>query len=101
MRFPCSYMIYSEPFNELPPQLKDAIYRRMGRILSGEEKSAKYARLSSADRRAVIANLARYEEGPAGLLWRGAAIISRRLLARGGVAIEYSERVGSARQFGR
>jgi hypothetical protein len=53
MRYPCSYMIYSKAFDALPAQAKDAIYHRMWQILSGEVKSAKYARLSLADRQAV------------------------------------------------
>jgi len=54
MRYPCSYMIYSPAFDALPAQAKDAIYRRMWEILSGQEKAAKYARVTSADRRAVV-----------------------------------------------
>lgn len=50
MRYPCSYMIYTDAFNSLPSKTKDAIYRRMWTILSGQEPS----RLSSADRDAVI-----------------------------------------------
>lgn len=34
MRYPCSYMIYSDAFDALPAATKDAIYRRMGDILS-------------------------------------------------------------------
>jgi hypothetical protein len=34
MRYPCSYMIYSDAFNSLPSKTKDAIYRRMWTILS-------------------------------------------------------------------
>jgi hypothetical protein len=54
LRYPCSYMIYSEAFDALPAGTKDAIYRRMWQILSGEDRDAKYARLSSADRRAIV-----------------------------------------------
>ena len=54
MRYPCSYTIYSEAFDALPTAAKDAIYARMSEILSGRDKSAKYARLSPADRRAVV-----------------------------------------------
>jgi hypothetical protein len=54
MRYPCSYMIYSEAFDALPAQARDAIYKRIWQILSGEEKAATYARLSSTDRQAVI-----------------------------------------------
>jgi hypothetical protein len=54
MRYPCSYMIYSEAFDALPVEAKDAIYSRMWQILEGKEKGAKYARLSRADRQNVI-----------------------------------------------
>jgi hypothetical protein len=44
LRYRCSYMIYSDAFNALPPQARDAIYERMWRVLSKP----------SADHRAVI-----------------------------------------------
>jgi len=54
MRYPCSYMIYAAPFDALPPKAKEAIYKRMWEILSGTEESARYARLTLADRQAVV-----------------------------------------------
>jgi hypothetical protein len=54
MRYPCSYMIYSEAFDGMPTEAKKAIYQRMWQVLSGAEHDAKYARLSRADRDAVI-----------------------------------------------
>ena len=54
MRYPCSYMIYSEAFDALPAQARAAVYERMWQILSGKERSVKYARLSLTDRRAVV-----------------------------------------------
>jgi hypothetical protein len=54
MRYPCSYMIYSAAFNGLPAELKNATYRRMWEILSGQEKTPRYARLTAADRQAVL-----------------------------------------------
>ncbi len=53
LRYPCSYMVYSDAFRALPIDVREAIYRRMWDILSGRDPSAKYARLSGADRRAV------------------------------------------------
>jgi hypothetical protein len=47
-------MIYSEAFDALPPPARDAIYERMWRVLSGHATAAKYARLSSTDRRAIV-----------------------------------------------
>ncbi len=33
MRYPCSYMIYTEAFEALPAATKDAIYQRMWQVL--------------------------------------------------------------------
>jgi hypothetical protein len=54
LRYPCSYMIYSEAFDALPTEARQAVYDRMWQILSGKDKSPKYARLSLADRLAVV-----------------------------------------------
>jgi hypothetical protein len=54
MRYPCSYMIYTAAFDGLPGEAKEAIYMRMWQVLSGEEKDKKYARLSLADRQAIV-----------------------------------------------
>jgi hypothetical protein len=54
MRYPCSYMIYSSQFQSLPAEAKAAIYQRMWRILSGQEKAPGYSRLSAADRLAIV-----------------------------------------------
>ena len=47
-------MIYSAAFGALPIDVRGAIYARMWNILSGYDTSPKYARLSEADRRAVV-----------------------------------------------
>jgi hypothetical protein len=54
LRYPCSYMIYSAAFGALPTGVRAAIYDRMWDVLSGRESGPKYARLSEADRRAVV-----------------------------------------------
>ena len=54
MRYPCSYMIYSQAFEALPAAAKDAVYRRMWEILSGSDKEYRYQRLTLADRRAIV-----------------------------------------------
>ena len=53
LRYPCSYLIYSEPFDGLPANAKAAVYARMWAILSGEERDRRYATLTAADRRAI------------------------------------------------
>jgi hypothetical protein len=54
LKYPCSYMIYSDAFNALPSVAKDAIYARMWQILTGGEKHPRYTRLSTADRQAIL-----------------------------------------------
>jgi hypothetical protein len=54
LRHSCSYMIYSEAFDALPVEARDAIYRRLWQVLSGAEPDARYARLTPADRRAIL-----------------------------------------------
>ena len=45
MRYPCSYMIYSDAFNALPAEAKTAVYRRMWQVLWHR---------SEADRTAIV-----------------------------------------------
>jgi hypothetical protein len=54
LKYPCSYMIYSEAFDALPDAAKTAVYGRMWEILSGSEKARRYATLTPADRRAIV-----------------------------------------------
>ncbi len=63
MRYPCSYMIYSEAFDALPSDAREAVYRRMWQILSGKDKAAKYGRLSFVDRQAVVEILRETKQG--------------------------------------
>ncbi len=54
MRHPCSFTIYSPAFAALPPDAREAVYRRLAALLSGREQSPRYAHLTPAARRAVI-----------------------------------------------
>jgi hypothetical protein len=54
MKYPCSYMIYSAAFQALPAGVREAIYMRIADVVSGRDTAPKYARLSDADRRAVV-----------------------------------------------
>ena len=54
MRYPCSYMIYSEEFDRLPVEAKGAIYDRLRIILSGSQRDRKYRQLSPGDRTAIF-----------------------------------------------
>jgi len=54
VKYPCSYMVYSEAFNALPPAIKDAVYGRMLDILSATDARPQGARVSAVDRRAIL-----------------------------------------------
>ncbi len=54
MKYPCSYLIYSEPFAELPASTKDQVYQRLFDVLSGADTSEQYNHLTSKDRRAIL-----------------------------------------------
>jgi hypothetical protein len=53
-RYPLSYMIYSEAFDGMPVAARQRIYRRLFDILTEKEKSPRFARLSTDDRRAIL-----------------------------------------------
>lgn len=54
LKYPCSYLIYSQPFDAMPAEAKAAIYARLWEVLSGEDKDTRYDRLSAADRIAIV-----------------------------------------------
>ncbi len=54
MRYPCSYMIYSDLFESLPDTVRDAVYARLWQVLSGREADSRYRRLTREDRQAVV-----------------------------------------------
>jgi hypothetical protein len=53
-KYPCSFLIYSEQFDALQPQIKEMIYKRLFEILTGAEKSAKFQMLTASDRTAIL-----------------------------------------------
>ena len=53
-RYPCSFLIDSQPFEALPREMKKYLWRRLNEILSGQDQSETYATLESRDRRAVL-----------------------------------------------
>ncbi len=54
MKYPCSYLIYSEPFDSLPEEAKDHVYRRLCDVLSGQDDSDRFAHLQPVDRQAIL-----------------------------------------------
>ncbi len=57
-KYPCSYLIYSPAFNELPKPVKEKIYARAFEVLSGKDASPDYKTLTPEIRRAVLEILA-------------------------------------------
>ncbi len=53
-KYPLSFMIYSELFDNMPELARQHVYRRLYDVLSGKDTSPAFARLSSEDRRALI-----------------------------------------------
>lgn len=53
-KYPVSYMIYSEAFDDLPPPARDAVYRKLYNVLSGNEQGEPYTRLSQESRLACL-----------------------------------------------
>jgi hypothetical protein len=48
--YPCSFLIYSEQFDQLPAAAKNAIYVRVFDVLSGRVEDPRYSRLSPRSR---------------------------------------------------
>ncbi|MDE3198198.1 MAG: hypothetical protein KGN84_17755 [Acidobacteriota bacterium] len=53
-RYPCSFLIYSPSFDALPDAAKDLVYRRLFDVLSGEDRSGAFARLTPDLRSAIL-----------------------------------------------
>jgi len=53
-RYPCSYLIYSDAFDSLPEPAKGYVYHRLLQILSGQDQSPDFARLTPPDRQAIL-----------------------------------------------
>jgi hypothetical protein len=54
LRYPLSYLIYSDSFNEMPAVAKEYVYRRLAEVLMGEDTSNEFSHLSGADRDAIL-----------------------------------------------
>ncbi len=53
-RYPCSYLIYSRAFNNLPAEVKDYVYKRLWEILNGRSDGKEEPQLASEDRQAIL-----------------------------------------------
>ena len=53
-RYPLSYLIYSAAFDAMPGIVRERVYQRLYDILTGQDKSQKFAAIAPADRQAVL-----------------------------------------------
>jgi hypothetical protein len=53
-KYPCSYLIYSAAFDDLPALAKEYVYHRLFEVLTGREQGSEFARLTGEDRRAIL-----------------------------------------------
>jgi hypothetical protein len=53
-KYPCSYLIYSEAFDNLPEPAKGYVYHRLLQVLTGQDQSSEFAHLHPADRRSIL-----------------------------------------------
>jgi hypothetical protein len=53
-RYRLSYLIYSPAFNALPPALKDRLYLRLWRVLTGGDEAREFPHLGPQERRGIL-----------------------------------------------
>jgi len=56
-KYPLSYMVYSDAFDNMPEAARDRVYQRLFDVLTGKDSNPKFARLSQDDRHNIIAIL--------------------------------------------
>lgn len=54
LKYPCSYMIYSEQFARLPGAVKSAVYAGLSDALTGKNRSGRFDHLSRVDRVSIL-----------------------------------------------
>jgi hypothetical protein len=62
-KYPLSYLVYSDHFDNLPEPAKTYVYRRLFEVLSGEDQTPEFAALSAEDRRAILEILLQTKSG--------------------------------------
>jgi hypothetical protein len=53
-KYPCSYLIYSEAFEQLPKAMKGFVYQQMHDVLTDRHYGGGFGHLSADDRRAIL-----------------------------------------------
>lgn len=52
-KYPCSYLIYSDAFAQLPDEVRAYVWQRLRDVLGGDDETPKFAHLSADDRTAI------------------------------------------------
>jgi hypothetical protein len=63
LKYPCSYLIYSDAFDSLPPAVRQEVYRRLLEVLTGKEQGSDFEHLSHTDRTAILEILSQTKPG--------------------------------------
>lgn len=58
LRYPMSFLVYSDAFRTLPAPVKQTLYRRLWEVLSGEDDGGDFEHLTEDDRTAILEILA-------------------------------------------
>lgn len=62
-RYPCSFMIYSEAWDQMPEVVRQRLYLRLWEVLSGKDQTPKFAGLQETDRRKIREIIAETKKG--------------------------------------
>jgi len=62
-KYPCSYLIYSRAFDELPDEMRDYVWRRLWQVLAENEDAETFVHLSAEDKRAIIEIIHQTKDG--------------------------------------
>lgn len=53
LKYPCSYLIYTDSFHQLPAEMLSRLGRRINEVLTGRDQSETWNKLTSEDRTAI------------------------------------------------
>ena len=53
-KHPCSFLIYSEAFDQIPAIMREHLLQRLHDILTGQDPDPQFARLAATDRQAIL-----------------------------------------------
>jgi hypothetical protein len=53
-RYPCSFLIYSQAFDEIPAVMREHLLQRLHDILTGQDTDPAFAKIAANDRQAIL-----------------------------------------------